>query len=89
MALNFPDNPGIGSVFVDTNSGFSYKWDGTVWNGFAGSSASQIRNLDDISSSFNGSTTTFALTKDSVAVSAFRAVQLRVVLGGVTQTAGN
>ena len=88
MALNFPDNPGIGSVFVDTNSGFSYKWDGTVWNGFAGSSASQIRNLDDISSSFNGSTTTFALTKDSVAVSAFRAVQLRVVLGGVTQTAG-
>ena len=88
MALNFPDNPGIGSVFVDTNSGFSYKWDGTVWNGFAGSSASQIRNLDDISSSFNGSTTTFALTKDSVAVSVFRAVQLRVVLGGVTQTAG-
>ena len=56
MALNFPDNPGIGSVFVDTNSGFSFKWDGTVWNGFAGSSASEISNLDNIAGSFNGST---------------------------------
>ena len=87
MALNFPDNPGIGSVFVDTNSGFSYKWDGTVWNGFAGSSASEISNLDDISGSFDGIETTFALTKDSVSVSPVKAEQLRVVLGGVTQTA--
>ena len=88
MALNFPDNPGIGSVFVDTNSGFSFKWDGTVWNGFAGSSASEISNLDNIAGSFNGSTTTFALAKDSASVSPVSAVQLRVVLGGVTQTAG-
>ena len=88
MALNFPDNPGIGSVFVDTNSGFSFKWDGTVWNGFAGSSASEISNLDSIAGSFNGSTTTFALAKDSASVSPLSAVQLRVVLGGVTQTAG-
>ena len=88
MALNFPDNPGIGSVFVDTNSGFSFKWDGTVWNGFAGSSASEISNLDNIAGSFNGSTTTFALAKDSASVSPLSAVQLRVVLGGVTQTAG-
>ena len=88
MALNFPDNPGIGSVFVDTNSGFSFKWDGTVWNGFAGSSASEISNLDNIAGSFNGSTTTFALAKDGASVSPLSAVQLRVVLGGVTQTAG-
>ena len=88
MALNFPDNPGIGSVFVDTNSGFSFKWDGTVWNGFAGSSASEISNLDNIAGSFNGSTTTFALAKGGASVSPLSAVQLRVVLGGVTQTAG-
>ena len=49
---------------------------------------SEISNLDSIAGSFNGSTTTFALAKDSASVSPLSAVQLRVVLGGVTQTAG-
>lgn len=31
MAINFPNSPGIGSVFTDPTSGFSYQWDGTVW----------------------------------------------------------
>lgn len=31
MAINFPNSPGIGSVFTDSTSGFSYEWDGSVW----------------------------------------------------------
>ena len=88
MALNFPDSPGIGSVFTDTNSGFSYKWDGTVWNGFVGQTPSEIKVLTDISSSFNGTLTTFALAKDGSAVHPVNAQQLRVVLGGVVQAPG-
>ena len=89
MALNFPDSPGIGSIFTDTNSGFSYKWDGTVWNGFVGQSPSEIKVLTDISGSFDGSETTFALAYDGSAVFPVNAAQLRVVLGGVVQSAGS
>ena len=88
MALNFPDSPGIGSIFTDTNSGFSYKWDGTVWNGFVGQQPSEIKVLTDISGSFDGSETTFALAYDGSAVHPVNAQQLRVVLGGVVQAAG-
>ena len=34
MALNFPSNPTIGQVHSDTDSGFSYEWDGVVWKSF-------------------------------------------------------
>ena len=88
MALNFPDSPGIGSVFTDTNSGFSYKWDGTVWNGFVGQTPSEIKVLTDISGSFNGTLTTFALELDGSSVIPVNAQQLRVVLGGIVQAAG-
>jgi len=88
VALNFPDSPGIGSVFTDTNSGFSYKWDGTVWNGFVGQTPSEIKVLTDISGSFDGSETTFALASDGSSVVPVNAQQLRVVLGGIVQAAG-
>lgn len=88
MALNFPNNPGIGSVFTDTTSGFSYEWDGTVWKSYAAASVSNIKVLDDISGSFNGSTQTFALTSGSIAVTPANAQQLRIVLGGVVQSPG-
>lgn len=48
----------------------------------------QYRKLDDISGSFNGSTTTFNLTVSSAAVSAGTAQQLLVSLGGVIQNPG-
>ena len=67
MAINFPDSPGIGSVFTDSTSGFSYEWNGTLWKSFTASSVSNIQILDDISGSFNNSTTTFNLTVGSVA----------------------
>jgi len=88
MAINFPDSPGIGSVFTDTTSGFSYEWTGTLWKSFSGASVSNIQILDDISGSFNNSTTTFNLTVGSSAVSPATAQQIEVVLGGIQQAPG-
>ena len=88
MALNFPNSPTVGQVYTDTASGFSYEWDGTVWKSYTPSSASNIKILDDISGSFNGSTQTFALTSSTIAVTPASAQQLRIVLGGVVQSPG-
>ena len=88
MALNFPNNPGIGSVFTDTTAGFSYEWTGSVWKSFTPAAASNIVVLDDISSSFNNSTTTFNLTVDTVAQHPQNAQQLDIVLGGISQSPG-
>ena len=85
MALNFPNNPGIGSVYNDATSGFSWQWDGTVWKSYAASSSSNIKIIDDISASFNGVTQTFSLATSGVAVSPVYAQSLIVNLGGVVQ----
>jgi len=68
VALNFPNSPTVGQVYTDTTSGFSYEWDGTVWKSYSPASASNIKILDDISGSFNGSTQTFALASGGVSV---------------------
>jgi len=88
VALNFPNNPGIGSIFTDETAGFSYEWNGTVWKSFTPASSSNIKILDSISGSFNGSTTTFALTTGGVSVTPANAQQLIITLGGVTQKPG-
>ena len=88
MALNFPSSPTIGDVYTDTTSGFSYEWDGTVWKSFTPASAVNIKVLDDISGSFNGSTQTFPLTISGVSLTPVNAQQLRIVLGGVVQSPG-
>ena len=85
MALNFPSNPTVGQVYSDTDSGFSYEWDGVVWKSFTTSSASNIKRIDDISSSFNGILTSFALTSNSSAVTPTNNQSLVVNLGGVIQ----
>ena len=85
---NFPINPGIGSVFADTTSGFRYKWTGTVWKSFTPSAGNDVRKLDDISSSFNNSTTTFPLTSGSAAISPVNVQSLTISLGGVVQEPG-
>lgn len=85
MALNFPDSPTLGQVYTDTTSGFSYEWDGTVWKSYSAASVSNIKVIDDISSGFNSSTTTFALTSGGLAVTPYSDQQLIVNLGGVIQ----
>lgn len=88
MALNFPSSPTIGDVYTDTTSGFSYEWDGTVWKSYTSASATNIKVLDDISGSFNGSTQNFPLTISGVSLTPVNAQQLRIVLGGVIQSPG-
>lgn len=85
MALNFPSNPTVGQVYSDTDSGFSYEWDGVVWKSFTTASASNIKRIDDISSSFNGILTSFALTSNSSTVTPTNNQSLVVNLGGVIQ----
>ena len=82
---NFPDSPGIGSVFVDSTSGFAYKWTGVVWKSFNAAAGSEQKVLDDISSGFNNSTTSFDLTVSSSAFAPSNAQSLQISLGGVIQ----
>ena len=85
MALNFPSSPTIGQVYTDSTSGFSYEWDGTVWKSYSSFSSSQIKTLDDISSSFDGIQNTFALTSSGSAITPASAQSLIINLGGVIQ----
>jgi hypothetical protein len=85
MALNFPDNPSINDVHTDSTSGFSYQWDGVVWKSYSPSSASQIKILDDISGSFNGSTQTFSLTSGGNSLTPPNSQSLVINIGGVIQ----
>ena len=86
--LNFPDDPSTGDVYKDGNSGFSYKWNGTVWISTDPSTASNIREIDDISGDFDGSDTTFTLKVAGVNVEPANVQQLIISVGGVMQNAG-
>ena len=85
MTLNFPDSPSTGDIYTDSTSGFSYEWNGTVWISTDPARAANIKELDDISGSFNGSTTAFSLTVSSAGVEPVSAQQLLISVGGVMQ----
>ena len=79
--LNFPDSPDTGDLYTDSNSGFTYEWNGTVWISKDPSSTSNIKELDNISSSFNGSTTAFTLQVGGVNVVPADVQQLIINIG--------
>ena len=86
--LNFPDSPSTGDTYSDANSGFEYEWNGTVWISKGASTSSKrsnIQEIDDISGSFNGSTTDFTLTSSNTAIEPTNAQQVVISLGGVLQ----
>ena len=87
--LNFPDAPDTGDIYFDSNSGFTYEWNGTVWISRDPSTIPNIKELDNISGSFNGSTDTFNLTVSSVAVTPATAQQLLINIGNVLQNPGD
>jgi len=87
--LNFPDAPDTGDIYFDSNSGFTYEWNGEVWISRGPSTIPNIKELDNISGSFNGSTTTFNLTSSSVAVTPVNAQQLVINIGNVMQNPGD
>lgn len=35
MALNFPNSPSLNEVHTDSTSGFSFKWNGSVWQSYS------------------------------------------------------
>ena len=84
-AINFPDNPSLNQTYTD--KGFTYKWNGTVWIsvGISTTRISNIREIDDISSSFNGSTTQFPIKVAGADVTPVTAQQLIITIGGVIQ----
>ena len=84
-AINFPDSPSLNQKYTD--KGFTFKWNGSVWIsvGISTTRISNIREIDDISSSFNGSTTQFPTKVSGIDVTAVTAQQLLVSLGGVMQ----
>ena len=85
MALNFPDSPVAGQVYVNHETGFTYEWDGVVWNSITTASTSRIKIVDDISPSFNGALTSFPITSNSAAVTPKNKQSIIVNLGGVIQ----
>jgi hypothetical protein len=88
MALNFPDSPALNELYTDPTTGFTYQWNGEVWKSAVLSNPDSIKELTDISASFNGSTQTFALSISGASVTPVNAQQLIINLGGVIQNAG-
>ena len=87
MALQFPDNPSVNQQYSDSGSGFTYKWNGTVWTsiGISTTRVANIRELDDISSGFDGSETEFTMAVGGSGVSPVTSQQMLISLGGVMQ----
>ncbi len=87
-AINFPDSPSLNQEYSD--KGFTYKWNGTVWLsvGISTTRISNIREIDDISSSFNGSTTQFPINVGGSGVAPVTNQQMIVSLGGIIQNPG-
>jgi len=86
MALNFPSSPTAGQTHNATN-GLSYYYDGVKWTvqGTYAASAGALLKIDDISSDFNGTTTTFNLHHNSSDISISSALDLTISIGGVLQ----
>jgi len=87
MALNFPLSPSVGQNHNATN-GLTYHYDGVKWTTQGTHSSitgQQQYKIDDISSSFNGSTTTFNLHHNSIDVALSSALDVTISIGGVLQ----
>ena len=86
MAINFPDSPSVNDIFTDSDSGFSYQWTGEVWKSYLDAKIGDVAKFDDISGSFDGNTTTFALTFNGTPVTPDISPETIVLsLGGVIQ----
>ena len=88
MALSFPGSPNVNQIYVDTTSGNVYQWNGYVWINYSTQNPKNILELDDISGSFDGSETTFALTSGGGPITPVADAQIIINLGGVAQNAG-
>ena len=86
MALNFPASPSTGDIHNASNN-LSYFFDGVKWitQGSYNTGTINAIKLDSLTSSFNGSLTTFNLTSNSISVKPANALSVMISLGGVIQ----
>ena len=84
--LNFPAAPSAGATHNGAN-GLQYTYDGVKWTsqGAYATGLTDPLKLDNISSQFNGSLTTFNLTVSSEGVNIYKAESVTISLGGVIQ----
>jgi hypothetical protein len=84
--LNFPASPSSGATHEAAN-GITYNFDGVKWTsiGQYPTGVIDVLKLDDISSSFNGSTTTFDLKNGGVSVAPGSPQAILVSVGGIVQ----
>ena len=87
--LNFPDNPSTGDEYYDSNAGFNYEWNGTVWITKDRATPDNIREIDASEFTFNGSSTAFYLKVNGVEIQPANAEQLVISVGGVMQNPGD
>ena len=79
MALNFPSNPTVGQVHSDTDSGFSYEWDGVVWKSFITAFADGIATYAS-----NAGISTYASTAGISTVAENLTNSPNIIVGSVT-----
>ena len=86
MALNFPASPTNGDVHNAAN-GLKYTYDGVKWTSQGTYSSGSIAplKLDDIRSSFDGTTKTFNLTEGGTTVNAHSAESVLISVAGVVK----
>jgi alpha-tubulin suppressor-like RCC1 family protein len=89
MALNFPDNPSLNDTYVDSTSGFTYTWNGTVWISVIDRKIGNIKKIDDISASFDGSQTVFTIYSNGQVITPLETNKTIISVGGVLQNPGD
>jgi alpha-tubulin suppressor-like RCC1 family protein len=89
MALNFPDNPSLNDTYADSTSGFTYTWNGTVWISTVDRKIGNIKQVDDISASFDGSESVFNFLSNGEIISPLETNKTIVSVGGVLQNPGD
>ena len=89
MALNFPDNPSLNDTYVDSTSGFTYVWNGTVWISTVDRKIGNIKQIDDISASFDGSETVFTIYSNGQVIAPLETNKTIISVGGVLQNPGD
>lgn len=87
MAINFPDSPTLGNTITSGN--VIWTWNGASWDAGGTTLYGAYNKLDDISSSFNGSNTSFTINVGGAATTAGTQNSLVISLNGVIQEPGN
>lgn len=87
MPINFPSSPTIGQTYSSNTT--TWVWNGTAWDIGAITLYGAYNKLDDVSSSFNGSNTTFNMAVSGAGITASTPNSLIISINGVIQEPGS